>query len=81
MEKRKKYSRAQRSEMKALVRAVKNRQKAEHEFGATIWCAHREGLTYREIGELVGLSHARVGQIIREKQSLIHDVRTGVNHG
>jgi DNA-directed RNA polymerase specialized sigma24 family protein len=56
--------------LRASVRAAQDRYDAESEAAREArrdaWAkAQEEGLTLREIGEVVGLHHTRVGQIIR----------------
>ena len=49
--------------MTALRRAARARQQAEANFALAILAARKAGLTLREIGETVSLSHVRVLQI------------------
>jgi DNA-directed RNA polymerase specialized sigma24 family protein len=56
--------------LRASVRAAQDRYDAESETAKKArrdaWAkAQEDGLTLREIGEIVGLHHTRVGQILR----------------
>jgi DNA-directed RNA polymerase specialized sigma24 family protein len=60
--KRKAASKAVKAAQKQFARDSKVAREARRKAFAK---AQRDGLSLREIGELVGLDHSRVGQIIR----------------
>jgi len=60
--KRKAASKAVKAAQKQFERDSKAARQARRKAFAQ---AQKEGLSLREIGELVGLDHSRVGQIIR----------------
>lgn len=60
--KRKAASKAVKAAQKQFERDSKAAREARRKAFAQ---AQKDGLTLREIGELVGLDHSRVGQIIR----------------
>jgi DNA-directed RNA polymerase specialized sigma24 family protein len=60
--KRKAASKAVQAAQKQFERDSKAARKARRKAFAK---AQKDGLSLREIGELVGLDHSRVGQIIR----------------
>lgn len=37
---------------------------------ATIWHLHAQGMSYRQIGEAVGLYRARIGQVLKENNHI-----------
>ena len=55
-----------RADLRRVERACQRVVDSREELEAAILAAHRSGETYRDIAQAAGISHQRVGQIVKK---------------